>query len=235
MSDTTTEVVYLLLKSGLDISAGEKKIQWEDGLSTIMKQPGAKRVLWGRQIEDPDTVQMIIGMCIVMVVHEKDWDSLESHQAFTQSPSYKPFIEKISEHFLAGPPNYFHVKFPAAQIAKGDPFTAPVSECFSAFFEPDYDTSKYDTQFFGFQEVMGQIENVGSEGIAGGWSIEKQGHEALGEGVQGQLFVLFRGWESLAAHTKFVESEHIHKVVPYLYEGPVAKNVRHIEFKEYKK
>lgn len=58
-------------------------------------------------------------------------------------------------------------------MAKGDPFTAPVTEYFSAFFAPDYDPSKYDAQFAGFQEVKAQIKNVGSEGMAGGWRIEK--------------------------------------------------------------
>lgn len=62
MLDVTTEVVYLPFKTGLDLSAGEKKEIWEDVLSTIKRQPGAIRVLWGRQIEHSDTVQLVIGM-----------------------------------------------------------------------------------------------------------------------------------------------------------------------------
>lgn len=53
--------------------------------------------------------------------------------------------------------------------------------------------------------------------------------------MQGQLFVLFVGWESLAAPMNFVESEHIHNVAPYLDDGPLAKNMMHVELKEYKK
>ena len=62
MLDVTTEVVYLPLKTGLDLSAGKEKEQWEDILSTIKRQPGAIRILWGKQIEHPDTVQLVIGM-----------------------------------------------------------------------------------------------------------------------------------------------------------------------------
>lgn len=62
MLDVTTEVVYLPFRTGLDLSMGEKKEHWEDTLNTIKRQPGAIRVLWGRQIEHPDTIQLVIGM-----------------------------------------------------------------------------------------------------------------------------------------------------------------------------
>jgi hypothetical protein len=62
MLDVTTEIVYLPLKPNLDLSADEKKQQWEDTLDTIKRQPGVVRVLWGRQIENPNTVQLVVGM-----------------------------------------------------------------------------------------------------------------------------------------------------------------------------
>jgi heme-degrading monooxygenase HmoA len=223
MADMTAEVLNLPLKPGLDLSAEETKLQWEDCLGTLVAQPGARRVLWGRQVEDQDTVHVVV-----------DWDSLESHKAFVQSPSFQPFIEKINQNFLARGPSFFHVRLPAAQIAQGDPFTCPVTEYFSAFFQPDYNSSDYDAQFAAFQEAVAQIANVDAKGLAGGWSLENQGHEALGEGVQGKLFVMFMGWESLADHMKFRESEEFGKVIPHLREGTVARNVRHVEFKEYK-
>lgn len=64
MSGTTTEVVYLKLKPGLDLSAGKTKEDWEALLSTIKKQPGAKKLVWGRQIEHPDIVQIVEGTCL---------------------------------------------------------------------------------------------------------------------------------------------------------------------------
>lgn len=62
MSGSVTEVVYLHMKPGLDLSLGEAKEVWQSTLSTIAKQPGCKALYWGRQIENPDTVQMLVGM-----------------------------------------------------------------------------------------------------------------------------------------------------------------------------
>ena len=62
MSKNATEVVYMPMKPGLDLSSGEAKEVWDSTLSTIAKQPGCKALYWGRQIENPDTVQMLVGM-----------------------------------------------------------------------------------------------------------------------------------------------------------------------------
>jgi len=62
MSENATEIVYIPMKPGLDLSTGEAKETWESTLSTIAKQPGAKALYWGRQIENPDTVQMAVGV-----------------------------------------------------------------------------------------------------------------------------------------------------------------------------
>jgi hypothetical protein len=61
MSENATEVVYIPIKPGLDLSSGETKETWESTLNTIAKQPGVKALYWGRQIESPDTVQMLVG------------------------------------------------------------------------------------------------------------------------------------------------------------------------------
>ncbi|KAH8644959.1 hypothetical protein IG631_02423 [Alternaria alternata] len=62
MSGSVTEVVYLHMKPGLDLSSGEAEEAWQSTLSTIAKQPGCKALYWGRQIENPDTIQMLVGM-----------------------------------------------------------------------------------------------------------------------------------------------------------------------------
>lgn len=64
MTDLTTEIVYVPLKPGLDLSAGEMRTHWDDSLGILARQPGVKRVLWGRQVEDPNMAHMIIGRCI---------------------------------------------------------------------------------------------------------------------------------------------------------------------------
>jgi hypothetical protein len=61
MSENATEIAYLPMKPGIDLSSGEAKEAWESTLSTIAKQPGCKALYWGRQIENSDTVQMVVG------------------------------------------------------------------------------------------------------------------------------------------------------------------------------
>jgi hypothetical protein len=58
MSELATEIVYLSLKPNLDL---DTNATWATILTTIAQQPGIKAVYWGRQIEHPDTVQMVVG------------------------------------------------------------------------------------------------------------------------------------------------------------------------------
>jgi hypothetical protein len=58
MSELATEIVYLPLKPNLDL---DTNATWAKTLTTIAQQPGVKAAYWGRQIENPDTVQMAIG------------------------------------------------------------------------------------------------------------------------------------------------------------------------------
>lgn len=61
MSEPVTEVAYLPLKPSLDLSSGEIKEAWQSALRTIASQPGFKTGYWGKQIENPDTLQLVIG------------------------------------------------------------------------------------------------------------------------------------------------------------------------------
>ena len=61
MSDPVTEIAYLPLKPDLDLTSGDIKEVWQSTLRTIASQPGFKTGYWGKQIENPDTVQLVIG------------------------------------------------------------------------------------------------------------------------------------------------------------------------------
>ncbi len=71
-----TEFATLPLKAGLNISdpntAGGSVFQLL--LTTILNQPGAQRVYWGLQIENPSELELFI-----------DWDSYEAHKSFRKS------------------------------------------------------------------------------------------------------------------------------------------------------
>lgn len=56
-----TENAVLPLKAGLDLSQGDAAQTWRSTLDTIQSQPGCHRVAWGRQRENPDHAQMLIG------------------------------------------------------------------------------------------------------------------------------------------------------------------------------
>lgn len=56
-----TEVVYIPLKAGLDLGNPDNKAVWDSTLATFAKQKGLNAVYWGRQVEDPDTLQLLQG------------------------------------------------------------------------------------------------------------------------------------------------------------------------------
>jgi hypothetical protein len=62
MSDPATEIAYLPLKANLDLESGEAKSAWDSTLATIAKQPGFQTLFWGRQVENKDILQLVVGM-----------------------------------------------------------------------------------------------------------------------------------------------------------------------------
>ncbi|KAI4664885.1 uncharacterized protein J4E79_003184 [Alternaria viburni] len=224
MSENATEIVYIPMKPGLDLSSGEAKETWESTLSTIAKQPGAKALYWGRQIENPETVQMAV-----------EWESIEDHRTFEKTPGYQPFLATIMEKLASGDdPTIFHVNFPAAHTRSDNPFTMPVTECVNAFFAPDYSQAEYTFQFSTFRTLATEIPNAETKGVIGGWSVEPHQHESLGVGVDGKLFAAFFGWPSVEAHMEFRKTEEFGKLIPYLRSGPKGLKVWHVAFQQYK-
>jgi hypothetical protein len=61
MSDPVTEIAYLPLLPNTDLTTGEGQKVWTETLRTITAQLGCKALFWGRQVENPDTVQFVIG------------------------------------------------------------------------------------------------------------------------------------------------------------------------------
>ncbi|KAF2470414.1 uncharacterized protein BDR25DRAFT_287334 [Lindgomyces ingoldianus] len=222
MSEQTTEIAYIPLASGLDLSSGDTQKMLEETLGTIKSQPGCKSLFWGRQIEHPDVMQMVI-----------DWESIESHKDFMNSPSYGPFIERLKP-LLAGPPHLLHVKLPS-QSPFSHPGAAPITECISMYFEPSYSTASYDPNWAKFKEGVEQMAKE-AQGLTGGWGVEDVKHTVFGkegEEGEGKLFWAVIGWPSVDAHMKFRETEEFKKVIPYLREGPKALEVHHVAFQKF--
>jgi hypothetical protein len=62
MSNDATEVCYLPLKEDIDLEEEESKAILNDTLDTIARQDGLKSLYYGKQIEKPDIMQLVISM-----------------------------------------------------------------------------------------------------------------------------------------------------------------------------
>ncbi|KAF1938611.1 hypothetical protein EJ02DRAFT_19105 [Clathrospora elynae] len=226
MSDQVTEIAYLPLKAGLDLESGDAKSAWEDAIGTIVKQPGFKAFFWGKQIENPDIVQIVV-----------DWESIDAHQTFIKSPSYRPFFDNLNQKILAGPPTLFHVKFPVLESGADSPFTMPVTECVSAFFSPEHSEPEYSEQFTAFRTHGIKIPDVEARGMIGGWSVEGHTYEDAEKGseVDGKMFAAFIGWPSVDSHLSFRKTEEFKGIVGYLRDGTKGVRVWHVAFQQYNK
>lgn len=71
-----TEVVFIPVAEGEhpEDPASSLKPAFDKMLQTIVSQPGAQRLHWGRQIENPTIATLFI-----------DWNSLADHQKFIDS------------------------------------------------------------------------------------------------------------------------------------------------------
>ena len=71
-----TEIVSLPLVEGQhpEDPASSFKPLFDRMIQTILSQPGAQRLHWGRQMENPSTGNLFI-----------DWDSVQDHNKFIES------------------------------------------------------------------------------------------------------------------------------------------------------
>ena len=162
-----------------------------------------------------------------------DWESVDAHKTFMSSPGYQPFLETLKTHILAAAPTLFHVKLPI-DPSSPNPFSAPVTECINAYFDPSQSEEEYNASFATFHAKAEEIPNIEATGLVGGWSDGKHQHEGLGEGVDGKLFAAFVGWPSVEAHMEFRKTEEFLNIRGYLRTGVKGINVWHVPFTQYK-
>ncbi|OAL54853.1 hypothetical protein IQ07DRAFT_278701 [Pyrenochaeta sp. DS3sAY3a] len=220
MAQTTTEIALLPLKPDVDLEQGDAKGIWQGMLKTIASQKGYQKLYWGVKVEDKETAVLVVV-----------WDSLESHNAFSSSPAYQPFLENIKP-ILAGPAHIFHARFPA-EYAEPNPLTAPVTECINAYFSASHSEAEYTANFAQFRSEGEKIPDIEAVGMTGAFSIEAHEHENLGEGEQGKLFAAFVGWPSVEAHLAFRKTEEFAKIIGLLRGGAKGLKVWHVAFREY--
>lgn len=168
---------------------------------------------------------------------------MSSHEKFTKTADYAPFMEKLGS-LMGGAPTMFHAQLPEQPSCPPDPFHAPVTECISAFFAAEEDQDAWLKESWGgfLEEAEKQHAGKGTGtsslppplGITGAWTLEPATHENLGEGVEGKMFAAFIGWPSVEEHQKFRGTEAHAKVTAPLRKGIKGMKVHHVAFKQYK-
>lgn len=56
-----TEIAYVVLKPGVDLTSGTTGQAWDSTITTLKVQPGFQRAHCGRSIETPNLLMMFIG------------------------------------------------------------------------------------------------------------------------------------------------------------------------------
>lgn len=71
-----TAVIYLPLKTGADPADASSIAAsiWQDTLNAVLKQEGAQRAYWSREVENPSMLRLFV-----------DWDSIDHQKKFMES------------------------------------------------------------------------------------------------------------------------------------------------------
>ncbi|RSL91165.1 hypothetical protein CEP51_000401 [Fusarium floridanum] len=188
MARPTTEFAVLSLVPEANLVDPNSKGSriWRDCLKTLSSFEGFQSSLYSVDEKNTDTMVEIV-----------DWESMEAHQAATESPQYGPFLEQVGT-IMAGPPNLKHAVLNVygadGELRLSPPVTAfrdtpTVIQKF--YFPSSVDTSAVDTAALALVHSVKSLK--GFKGAATGWLLEEVEHHALG-GSSGKGFVLVTGW-----------------------------------------
>lgn len=215
-----TEIATLPLATGMEIEdptspAGQS---WANVLDTLQKQEGYQRSFYGRQLEDPQLVQLFV-----------DWDSYESHETFMKSSIYGPTMQRLAS-ILNGAIDVKHASFdphlPSNAIGKTN---APVTEVLLAVLSSK--DENYASNAAKFAKLTRDNAN-GCKGASTGWVREQVGHESLGEAQKGFVYAFVIGWESKDVHLAFRETTAFKESISLIRDGAQALQVNHTSFNE---
>ncbi|KAI9701936.1 MAG: hypothetical protein M1836_001280 [Candelina mexicana] len=194
---------------------------WQATLDTIMAQDGVQRAYWGRQVESPDTLELVV-----------DWDSIDAHDNFSKKPIFGPFIKHLGT-ILGGSTILTHVNFnphpPTRAISNN---YAHVTEMcrflFSANFS-DSQRSDFESSFASF--IKAAEKAVAFRGMSSGWVVEEVEHTSL-KGEKGKAFAAAIGWQSIEGHMEFRKTDEFEDTIKELREKSVGIDVHHVSFSE---
>ncbi|KAI9877432.1 MAG: hypothetical protein M1830_003917 [Pleopsidium flavum] len=222
MSFPATEIAILPLLPGSQIedpSSNAGKV-WTDTINTVSQQDGFQRAYWGRRIENPSEVQLLI-----------DWDSVDAHKKFMATPEYEPFGKHIGS-ILDGAVSIHHaILKPQSSSTVASRFSAPVTEIVTFYFPSSTsasDKSDIEDAVSKFSKAP-QQHAEGFRGLSGGWIVEKVEHASVGEGWG---FVGVAGWDSLDAHMAFRETKEFKEAIMDLRNRAKGTAMYHVKLQE---
>lgn len=150
MAPPATEIAILPLSAASTIEdptspAGQI---WKSSLETVRAQEGCQLVYWGRQVENPNTVDFFV-----------DWDSAEWHRKFVNSSPYKAFEDKLLS-ILDGKATVYDACFsphaPSSALSRSPP---PTTE-YATFYFPsnisDAERNSWNLLFSHFKQTLEQ-------------------------------------------------------------------------------
>ena len=207
----TTEIATLVLVPGSELGDPNNPASAvvKDCGNTIMQQDGFQQQRFGMEVENPNTLQLFIGIRSLNVIHGKlefllikypDWDSKKHHEDFMAAEHYKPFAKKF-QSIMSEDPHLFHVDFqPDGGLQAA--MSGPVTEIATFYFDggPPDDARESCAKFIDICEKEGNV-------MVSGWSYGITHEEIEREGVKGKGAVLTIGWESVQAHMDFRETK----------------------------
>lgn len=150
-----------------------------------------------------------------------DWDCVEDHFAFYDTPHFPAFREGLLS-LCATPPIPIHVLFTPANPRT---LEAPVTEVFMAYFATNITEDNkigWDQHSAKFLAKV-EAEAKGVSAGHGGWVMEEMEVEGL-EGMR-KAWMGTLGWESLEAHQTFAKTEALAEVARIVAEGPEKTDI----------
>lgn len=212
----TTEIVTCGLKPGGDIGdpSNNAAVILKEIASTLSKQDGFQQVQFGMQIENPDTISLMI-----------NWDSIDSHKAFMSSSAYGPFFQSFAS-IIASPPKIVHADFEPSPSALAQALAAPVTEIATFYFDGS-EPSDYLSGVTKFRDVLEKEQSHGYIGSAMGITHEQDLEK---DGKKGKAAVVAIGWKSVEDHLKFREHELFKENIGSLRNGAVGAEIVHVQF-----
>ncbi|KAI9822704.1 MAG: hypothetical protein M1827_000423 [Pycnora praestabilis] len=192
-----TETCIINLRGPYDLkdsSTPEGKI-WSSSIETLKKCPGFRDIYTSNVVEDKTKARMFI-----------NWDSVEDHFAFYETPHFPKFREDLVS-LCEVPPFPIHTVFEPAQPKT---LEAPITVVYMAYFPwaiSDKEKKDWESTWNAFTE---KIEPEGSKhGLlltAGGWvNEEMENAKVKGKAAKGYMGTM--GWKSLDAHLEFLKSK----------------------------